>query len=48
MIVPTRGGHKLTWQVDVLSPYMLDAFLLDSVKECLVKRLSAPCLLAAI
>ena len=35
-MVTTEDGYELTWQVNVLAPYVLTCLLLDSVKECIV------------
>ena len=35
-MVTTGDGYELTWQVNVLAPYVLGALLLNSVKERIV------------
>ena len=35
-MVTTEDGYELTWQVNVLAPYVLTSLLLDSVKERIV------------
>ena len=35
-MVATEDGYELTWQVNVLAPYVLTSLLLDSVKERIV------------
>jgi len=35
-MVTTGDGYELTWQVNVLAPYVLGALLLKSVKERIV------------
>ena len=35
-MVTTQDGFELTWQVNVLAPYVLTALLLNSVKERII------------
>ena len=35
-MVTTEDGYELTWQVNVLAPYVLTSLLLHSVKERIV------------